>query len=141
MTSNNIFKDITTCESERTLCTSHAHGSNDFFRLIRISNSRLELWSHRISVSKTFEKMSHRLRSCFILTCVCDLLPCTTGEFHLPMDEVDDNESHCSKSLRLTFYLICLVSGTLAKRNFWFAEFIGDYCRPVNISKAMFADT
>jgi len=40
------------------------------------------------------------------------------GEFHLPMNEVADNESHCSQTSRSTFYLIWLVSGTLTTRNF-----------------------
>lgn len=117
--------------------------SNGYFRWIKINNNRLELWSHRIYISKTstFNRVSRGLRSCFILTCVCDLLPCTTEEFHLPMDAVADNEFHCSQMSRLTFYLIWLVSEALAMQKFLVRKIYSQlFCGYINIVNAMFVD-
>lgn len=112
--------------------------------LVIIASSLLELVIialdfDLIYISKTFERMSRELRSYFILTCVCDLLPCTTEEFHLSMDEVVDNESHCSQITRLTFYLIWLVSGTLVMRNFFSLQSLFAIVLQIwNVTNAMF---
>lgn len=78
--------------------------------LLEFAIARLELYpvESASNLEKTFERMSHGLRSCFVLTSVCDLLPCTTGEFHLPMDEVADNESHWLANVTFDFlsYLV-----------------------------------
>lgn len=77
--------------------------------------------------------------SCFVLTCVCDLLPCTTEEFHLSMDEVVDNESHCSQILRLTFLSYLVSIGHTGNEKLLVCKvYLQLFCGPVN---AMFVDT